>query len=40
MVSLYTKKTDDIYKDLAKDVRTIFDSSYYELDKPLPKGKI
>ena len=32
-------KTDDIYKDIAKDVETIFDTSNYELDRPLPKIK-
>ena len=32
-------KTDDIYKDIAKDVETMFDTSSYELDRPLPKGK-
>ena len=37
MVSLYT--TDYIYKDIAKDVETRFDTSNYELDRPLPKGK-
>ena len=30
-------KTDDIYKDIAEDVETRFDSSNYELDRPLPK---
>ena len=33
-------KTDDIYKDIAEDVKTRFDISNYELDIPLPKGKI
>ena len=32
-------KTDDIYKSIAEDVETRFDTSNYELDKPLPKGK-
>ena len=32
-------KTDDIYKDIAEDVETIFDTLNYELDKPLPKEK-
>ena len=32
-------KTDDIYKDIAKDVETRLDTSNYELDGPLPKGK-
>ena len=30
-------KTDDIYKDIAEDVETRFDSSNYELDRPLHK---
>ena len=33
-------KTDDIYKDIAEDVETRFDTSNYELDRPLSKGKI
>ena len=32
-------KTDDIYKDIAEDVESRFDTSNYELGKPLPKGK-
>ena len=32
-------KTDDIYKDIAEDVETRFDTSNYELDRPLPKRK-
>ena len=32
-------KTDDIYKDIAKDVETRFDASNCVLDRPLPKGK-
>ena len=32
-------KTDDIYKDIAKDVETRFDTSHYELVRPLPKAK-
>ena len=32
-------KTDDIYKDIAEDVDTTVDTSNYELDRPLPKGK-
>ena len=30
-------KTDDTYKVIAENVETRFDSSNYELDKPLPK---
>ena len=33
-------KTEDIYKDIAEDVETRFDTSNYELDRPLSKGKI
>ena len=32
-------KTDYIYKDIAKDVETRFDTSNYELDIPLSKRK-
>ena len=32
-------KTDDMYKDNAEDVETRFDTSNYELDKPLLKEK-
>ena len=30
---------DDIYKDIAEDVETRFDTSNYELDRLLPKVK-
>ena len=30
---------DDIYKELAKDAKTRFETSNYKSDKPLPKGK-
>ena len=32
-------KTDDIYKDIAEDAETKFDTSNYELDRLLPKWK-
>ena len=32
-------KTDDIYKDIAEDVETTFDTSNFELDIPLLKEK-
>ena len=32
-------KADDIYKNITKDVETRFDTSNYELDRLLPKGK-
>ena len=30
-------KTDDIYKDIAEDLETRFDTSTYELERLLPK---
>ena len=33
-------ETTDIYKDIAEDVETRFDTSNYELYKLLPKEKI
>ena len=32
-------KTDDIYKSILEDVETKFDTSNYELNRPLPKEK-
>ena len=32
-------KADDIYKDIAEDVETSFDTSNYELDRPRQKEK-
>ena len=32
-------KADDIYKDTSEDIESRFDTSNYELDRPLPKGK-
>ena len=32
-------KTDDVYIDIGEDVETRFDTSNYELDIPLTKGK-
>ena len=32
-------KTDDIYRDIVEDIETRFDTSNYELDRPLPKGE-
>ena len=37
-VSLYIK-ADDIYKDIAEDVETRFETLNYELSIPLPKRK-
>ena len=33
------KKTDDLYKDIAEDTETRFDTSNYRLDRLLLKGK-
>ena len=30
---------NDIYKNISEDIETRFETSNYELDKPLPKGK-
>ena len=38
MLSGYIK-IDVIYKGIAEDLETKFDTSNYELDRPLPKGK-
>ena len=35
----HVNKTDDIYKDITEDVEIRFDTSNYDLDRPLPKGK-
>ena len=32
-------KTNDIYKDIAEDIETRLDTSNFEIDRPLPKGK-
>ena len=32
-------KADDIYKDIAEDVETRFDTSNYELDRSLPEAE-
>ena len=32
-------KTDDIYKNIAENVETGFDTSNFEIHQPLPKGK-
>ena len=31
-------KIEGIYLDIAKDFETRFDTSNYELDRPMPKG--
>ena len=33
------RKTDDTCKDIEEDVKTTFDTSNYELDRPVSKGK-
>ena len=32
-------KTEDFYEDIANDVEKTFDTSNYEVDRPLPKGR-
>ena len=32
-------KTDDVYKDISEDVEKRFDTSNFEIDRPLPIGK-
>ena len=32
-------KADDIYNEIAEDIEIRFDTSNYELDRPLPEGK-
>ena len=32
-------RTKDLYKDIAQDVEERFDTSNYNVDRPLPKGK-
>ena len=32
-------KTANIYKDIAEELETRFDTSNFEIDRPLPKGK-
>ena len=32
-------KTEDFYKDIANDVEERFDTSNYEVNRPLPRGK-
>ena len=32
-------KTNDIYGDIPEDVETRFDTSNYELDRPMPKAE-
>ena len=38
IVSWYTKINDDIYKNIAEDVKTRFDTLSYELDRPIRKS--
>ena len=37
--SIMSIKTEDFYKDIANDVEKRFDTSNYEVDRPLPTGK-
>ena len=33
-------KAEDVYADITKDIETRFNTSNYEVDKPLPRRKI
>ena len=35
----YMDKTEDVYEDIGDDVEERFDTSNYEVTKPLPTGK-
>ena len=37
--SIMSIKTEEFYKDIANDVEKRFDTSNYEVDRPLPTGK-
>ena len=37
--SIFHGKADDIYKGIAEDDETRFDTSNFEINRPLPKGK-
>ena len=37
--SIVQVKTNDIYKDIAEDVERRFDTSNFDIDISLPKGK-
>ena len=45
MLFIYTNsfivhvKTEDIYKDIEEGLQTRFDTSDFDIDRPLPKGK-
>ena len=36
---IFHVQTDDIQEDIAEDVETKFDTSNFEIGRPLPKGK-
>ena len=36
---IFHVKTDDIYKDIAKNIEKRFDTSNFETDRSLPRGK-
>ena len=39
-ILIFQEKTKDTYKDIAEDVETRFDTSNFEIDRPLPKEKL
>ena len=36
---IFHVKTEDIYKNILEDVERRFDTSHFQLDRPLPKEK-
>ena len=38
-VLVWLCKTNDVYKEIAQNIETRFDTSNYELERPLPRGK-
>ena len=38
-IDIYVDVYEDIYVDIAKNVEKRFDTSNYELERPLPRGK-
>ena len=36
---IFFRKTEDIYIDIGKDVKTKFDTSNYDFKRPQPRGK-
>ena len=39
MYSFIFLKTEDVYQDIANDIKIFFDTSNYEISRPFPIGK-